>query len=79
MRIKECIIISCYYRPHHGDEITTFVETYNKVFERYPKDLIILTGDMSFPGFNWQNDTIKYGTPSKILPEQFQSFYVKTT
>lgn len=73
VRIKECIIVCCYYRPYQGDEIANFVEVFNQIVELYAGDQLILTGDMNFPGFDWQN-TIKCGTACGTLHVNFQYF-----
>ena len=74
VRVNECIIICCYYPPHQGDDITAPVEAFDYVAEKYPKDQLILTGNMNFPGFNWQDDIIKCEAAYKFLHERFLSF-----
>ncbi|KAF6040821.1 hypothetical protein EB796_000877 [Bugula neritina] len=76
VRIKACIIICCYYRLPQCNNIDNFIETLALVVQRYPKDMIILIGDMNFPGFDWQRNIIKSNTPFKSL-QQFQSFLVE--
>ena len=57
MRLDECMIICCYYRLHHSDDILNLVESFGKIVEKFPNDQVVLVGDMNFPGFDWRNET----------------------
>jgi len=72
--ILNSVTLCCYYRPHTGDELTSFIEDFDYIFKRYPSDHFLLVGDMNFPGFNWKNDTIKNGTQYKDRYLLFKSF-----
>ena len=74
VRINECIVLCCYYRPHQSCEINNFIETFNNISSKYPKDEIILLGDLNFPGFDWQTGQFKSGVTYKALHESFLSF-----
>lgn len=74
VRLDECMIICCYYRPHHSDDILNFVESFGKIVEKFPNDQVVLIGDMNFPGFDWRNESIKSGTAYKTLHENFLYF-----
>ena len=62
--LHKIIMLCCYYRPHNGDQISSFIESVNHVITQNSTDHLIIVGDMNFPGFGWSRDpvSIKHNT-----------------
>ena len=63
VRIDKKIIIGCYYRPQHNRCFKTLTNTLEEINSKYPKDDIILVGDMNLPGIDWYTWTDKCRNP----------------
>ena len=74
VQVDGCITICCYYRPHQSIDITNFAESFHQIANMYPKDHLILLGDLNFPGFDWVENTIKPDTAYKNMHIKFHSF-----
>ena len=53
VRVKETLIIGCYYRPQTDKTLATLSIALDTLAQKFPKDHIILVGDMNLPGIDW--------------------------
>ena len=71
VRIRNDIILGCYYRPQTDKDFTTLSDALESITARFPNDHILLTGDMNLPGIDWNTNTVKCNSQDRQLHEEF--------
>ena len=70
------LTICCIYRPPNSD--ATYLEnlcsTMEEVIEKYPRDMIWITGDINLPYVDWENNIVQSSSYPVLLYDIFLDF-----